>query len=103
MEVPTRGATARPSRAIQELASSSRTSTAGPKTEHGPRVLEHVQTRAETLGDLDWIASIDSTIVRVHQHGATLPRHTGGALELDETRTRTALSCDRTLTRLPDV
>src|SRR3712207_8997898 len=31
------------------------------------RVLEHVQTRAETLGDLDWIASIDSTIVRVHQ------------------------------------
>jgi transposase len=30
------------------------------------RVLEHVQTRAETLGDLDWVASIDSTIVRVH-------------------------------------
>lgn len=28
-------------------------------------------------GDVDWIASIDSTIVRVHQHGATLPRDTG--------------------------
>jgi transposase len=53
------------------------------------KVLEHVQTRAEALGDLDWIASIDSTIVRVHQHGATLPRHTGGALELHETRPRT--------------
>jgi transposase len=26
---------------------------------------------------LDWVASIDSTIVRVHQHGATLPRVTG--------------------------
>jgi len=25
-------------------------------------------------GDIDWIASTDSTIVRVHQHGATLPR-----------------------------
>ena len=43
------------------------------------KVLEHLQTRAETLGDLDWVASIDSTIVRVHQHGATLPRHTGGS------------------------
>jgi transposase len=42
------------------------------------KVLERVQTRAETLGDLDWIASIDSTIVRVHQHGATLPRPAGG-------------------------
>lgn len=28
-------------------------------------------------GDVDWIASSDSTIVRVHQHGATLPRDTG--------------------------
>ena len=28
-------------------------------------------------GDVDWIASIDSTIVRVHQHGATLPGSQG--------------------------
>jgi transposase len=54
------------------------------------KVLEHVQTRAESLGDLDWVASIDSTIVRVHQHGATLPRLTGGPLELHETRNRTS-------------
>ena len=33
---------------------------------------------------LYWIASIDSTIVRVHQHGATLPRDTGGTVELQE-------------------
>ncbi len=37
-------------------------------------------------GDVDWIASIDSTIVRVHQHGATLPRDKGGAVELQEAR-----------------
>ena len=33
-------------------------------------------------GDVDWIASIDSTIVRVHRHGPTLPRDTGGTVEL---------------------
>ena len=41
-------------------------------------VLERVQSLAQKSGELDWVASIDSTIVRVHQHGATLPRHTGG-------------------------
>lgn len=41
-------------------------------------LLERVQSLALQHGDLDWVASIDSTIVRVHQHGATLPRTTGG-------------------------
>jgi len=41
-------------------------------------VLEKVQSLAQRAGDLDWVVSIDSTIVRVHQHGATLPRTTGG-------------------------
>ena len=50
------------------------------------RVLERVQTRAEEVGDLDWVASIDSTIVRVHQHGANLARDTGGRSELQENR-----------------
>lgn len=50
------------------------------------RVLEQVQSRAYARGDLDWVASIDSTIVRVHQHGATLPRDTGGGIELQEVR-----------------
>ncbi|MGM1018779.1 MAG: transposase [Actinomycetota bacterium] len=44
------------------------------------RALEHVQARAQQAGDLDWVASIDFTIVRVHQHGAPLPRATGGGL-----------------------
>ncbi len=32
---------------------------------------------ADATGNLDWVASIDSSIVRVHQHGASLPRHAG--------------------------
>lgn len=63
-------------------------------------MLEHVQTRAETLGDLDWIASIDSTIAtglrhpdvclrRSVQHDVTRGIRQDGMLqsmdELDET------------------
>lgn len=50
------------------------------------RVLEKVQSFAQQSGDLDWVTSIDSTIVRVHQHGAILPRVTGGSAELQEIR-----------------
>ena len=42
------------------------------------KLLEYVQSRALGSGDVDWAVSIDSTIVRVHQHGATLSRTTGG-------------------------
>lgn len=51
------------------------------------RLLAAVQARADALGNLDWVTAIDSTITRVHQHGATLPRaagHTGGAVELHQ-------------------
>ena len=50
------------------------------------RVLEKTQSLAQQSGGLDWVVSIDSTIVRVHQHGATLPRTTGGVVELQEVR-----------------
>ena len=52
------------------------------------RVLEKVQSLTHQRGELDWVASIDSTIVRVHQHGATLRRDTGGQVELQEVRGR---------------
>lgn len=52
-------------------------------------VLEQVQAMAHQNGDVDWVTSIDSTIVRVHQHGATLPRDTGGTIELQEVQRRT--------------
>ena len=50
------------------------------------RVLTAVQTRSDQLGRLDWVVSIDSTITRVHQHGATLARSTGGTSELHDSR-----------------
>lgn len=53
------------------------------------QVLQAVQAMAQRSGELDWIASIDSTIVRVHQHGANLSRTTGGEIELQEVRRRT--------------
>ena len=46
--------------------------------------LERTQSMAQAAGELDWVASIDSTIVRTHQHSATLPRTTGGPHELQE-------------------
>ncbi len=53
------------------------------------RVLAALQAEAETARDIDWQVSVDSTISRVHQHGATAARcwsgpssHTGGSVEL---------------------
>jgi transposase len=55
------------------------------------RVLTGLLSEADAAGDLDWAASVDSTIARVHQHGATAARssskpssHTGGEIELQE-------------------
>lgn len=49
-------------------------------------VLAAVQAAGQRAGDVDWTVSVDATITRVHQHGATLPRVTGGPAELQETR-----------------
>ena len=49
-------------------------------------LLIHVQKRASLAGEIDWVVSVDSSIARVHQHGATLPRDTGGSVELQEIR-----------------
>ena len=51
---------------------------------------------ADAEGEIGWQLSIDSTVSRVHQHGATLsreavidlPSHTGGLPELQETAGR---------------
>ena len=52
------------------------------------RVLAAVQTEADAVGGIDWRTSVDSTIARVHQHGATAARSalapssvTGGTVE----------------------
>lgn len=34
------------------------------------RMLWEAQTHADAAGDIDWLVSVDSTIVRAHQHAA---------------------------------
>ena len=52
------------------------------------RVLAELLTDADAAGVIDWSVSIDSTIIRAHQHGANLARdpdvHTEGERELRE-------------------
>ena len=52
------------------------------------KVLLVLQAEADAKGEIDWKVSVDSTIARVHQHGATAARselkataHTGGSVE----------------------
>ena len=52
------------------------------------KVLLALQVGADARGEIDWKVSVDSTIARVHQHGATAARseltvtaHTGGWVE----------------------
>jgi transposase len=55
-------------------------------------LLRVIQAEADAVGQLDWSVSVDSSIVRAHQHSATAKRlaredrgefdgHTGGRLE----------------------
>ena len=46
------------------------------------RVLTALQAQADANGDIDWQVSVDSTIARVHQHGATARRSQGGPTSL---------------------
>ncbi len=41
------------------------------------KLLAHAQADADAAGDLDWLVAGDSTLVRVHQHGASA-RRVGG-------------------------
>ncbi len=34
------------------------------------QMLQAAQTKADATGDIDWLTSVDSTIVRAHQHAA---------------------------------
>ena len=34
------------------------------------RMLQTAQARADAAGDIDWLVSVDSSIVRAHQHAA---------------------------------
>jgi transposase len=43
------------------------------------RLLAAAHVEADAAGDLDWLVSADSSLVRVHQHGAAAPRIGGNA------------------------
>jgi transposase len=34
------------------------------------RLLQHVQTHVDAVSEIEWIVSVDSTIIRAHQHAA---------------------------------
>jgi transposase len=34
------------------------------------RLLAHVQTKSDAVGEVEWEVSVDSTVVRAHQHAA---------------------------------
>lgn len=38
------------------------------------RLLAHVQTKTDAVGEVDWEVSIDSSVVRAHQHAAGAPK-----------------------------
>jgi transposase len=49
------------------------------------RLLAHVQTKSDAVGEVEWEVSIDSTSIRVHQHAAGARRRPARA---DEKRGR---------------
>jgi len=48
------------------------------------KLLATVQGASSAKAEVEWTVSVDSTITRVHQHGATLSRDTGGWVELHD-------------------
>ncbi|GAA4077026.1 hypothetical protein GCM10022214_38310 [Actinomadura miaoliensis] len=42
------------------------------------RMLQAAQARADAAGDIGWLVSVDSTIVRAHQHAADVRKGGGG-------------------------
>jgi transposase len=47
------------------------------------RLLAAAQTDAATRGELDWLVAADSSLMRVHQHGATARRIGGNAATVE--------------------
>lgn len=52
------------------------------------RLLAHVQAKADAAGALDWEVSVDSTVVRAHQHAAGARRRPSQVDQKRGSRTR---------------
>lgn len=48
------------------------------------KILAALAADADAREVLEWTVSVDSTVARAHQHATTLPRHTGGSVELHQ-------------------
>ena len=48
------------------------------------RLLAAAHTAADAAGELDWLVAADSSLMRVHQHGATARRTGGNAATVDD-------------------
>src|SRR3954447_464874 len=64
------------------------------------RLLATVQGAAAAQGRVQWTVPVDSTITRVHQHGATLARDTGGLDRVTRIRVIGSAISSRLTTRL---
>ncbi|WP_442965819.1 IS5 family transposase [Pseudonocardia sp. HH130630-07] len=62
-------------------------------------ILAALLVEADAAEVLGWAVSVDSTIIRAHQHAATLKRDTGGRIELHESARRTSRSRAGTVPR----
>ena len=62
-------------------------------------VLAALLVDADAAGVVNWAVSVDSTIIRAHQHAATLARDTGGRIELHESARRAGRSRARPVPR----
>jgi transposase len=51
-------------------------------------LLRELQADADAAGELDWVISVDSTVVRAHQHAAAAPRRRGAHGGRDRMTTR---------------
>lgn len=47
------------------------------------RMLQAAQANADAAGDIEWVVSVDSSIVRAHQHAAGARKGGSAALPLD--------------------
>jgi len=56
-------------------------------------LLTHVQTTSDAVGEVAWEVSVDSTVVRAHQHAAGAPKK--GAVRTRPRRTPTPLPTKR--------
>jgi transposase len=59
------------------------------------RLLARAQTDADAAGELDWLVAADSTMVRVHQTGATARRLGGNAATVPENHAAAASAADQ--------